>query len=658
MKEYTILTINPGSTSTKIGVYKNESALFELTVRHSTKLLESYSKIWEQYSFRKKEILEALFEHNIDVSKIDAIVARGGLIRPISSGVYIIDEEMIEDARKGVQGQHASNLGCVIGYGIGWEYDIPAYIVDPPAVDELEPLARVSGNGKIERNSLFHALNIFATGRVHAQKINEKFENLNLIVAHLGGGITVAALNKGKAINVNNGLDEGPFSPERSGSLPLFKVIDMAYSGEYSKEQLKKMVVGKGGFVSYFGNNNSFEVETLANEGSEKHRLIFEAMGYQISQEIGARATNLKGKIDGIVLTGGLAHAAMLVDWIKERVSFMAPVYVYPGENELKALALGGLRVLKGEESPKHYTDVKKKVGVIYWVNIGYYDQAIETFETVFKNHGYQIRNQYSNLELIYKNCQGSEEATLEALKGFEKDSVDAVIAIGTPASIRANHYYLNKKTPLICTGIYNTDVLEFNQNSKGTNENIYSSYYSIAIEEQLEKTVLLIKKDIKRVGIVFKLGERHSEIQHDSLKSWGDKNGVQIFSFNIQKEDDFKLAKEYFIENDIEFLVLDANTTTATTPKAIISDITERFPTLSAISSKVSEGALFSYMTPWDEVAKLSAQMTIQILNGEQPAQKSASPKDKKLYVNKQIAERFSLISTIKKELSSIEWV
>ncbi len=658
MKEYTILTINPGSTSTKIGVYKNENVIFELTVRHSTKLLESFSKIWEQYSFRKKEILETLQEHNIDVSKIDAIVARGGLIRPIASGVYTIDEEMIEDARKGVQGQHASNLGCVIGYGIGWEFDIPAFIVDPPAVDELEPLARVSGNGLIERNSLFHALNIFATGRVHAQKMEKKFTDLNLIIAHLGGGITVAALKNGKAINVNNGLDEGPFSPERSGSLPLFKVIEMAYSGEYSKEQLKKMVVGKGGFVSYFGNNNSFEVETLATEGSERHRLVFEAMGYQISQEIGARATNLKGKIDAIILTGGLAHASMLVDWIKERVSFIAPIYVYPGENELKALALGGLRVLRGEENPKQYSDKNKKVGVLYWVNIGYYDQAIETFETVFKNHGYQIRNQCSNLELIYKNCQGSEEATTEALKSFERDGVDAIISIGTPASIRANHFLLNKKIPLVCTGIYNRDILDSSLNKKGSNQNIYASYYSIPIEEQLEKTILPIKKNLKKVGMIFKLGERHSEIQHDSLKSWGEKNGVEIFSFNIQKDEDFTLAKEYFTENEIEFLILDANTTTATTPKAIISDITEKFPTLSAISSKVSEGALFSYMTPWDEVAKLSAQMIIQILNGEQPQKKSNSPKEKKLYVNKQIAERFSLTNIIKKELKSIEWV
>ena len=353
-KQFLILSINPGSTSTKIGLFKNEENVFETTVKHSLEKLETFPKIWDQYNFRKNEIISTLRNNGYELEELDSIVARGGLIKPIPRGVYAINEEMLKDAEIGLQGEHASNLGCVIADSISKDFSIPGFITNPPAVDELEPLARISGLADIERNSLFHALNIFATARKFAKESNKDFFKLNLIVAHLGGGITVAALEKGKAINVNNGLSEGPFTPERSGSLPLFQFLDLCFSGKYTKNEIKKMLVGKGGLVSYFNTNDALEVEIKAKE-DKKFRIIFEAMAYQIAQEIGARATNLKGKVDAIILTGGIAKSKILNDWIKERVGFISEVHVYPGENELQALALAGLRVLRKEEEPKIY---------------------------------------------------------------------------------------------------------------------------------------------------------------------------------------------------------------------------------------------------------------------------------------------------------------
>ncbi|MBF0361524.1 MAG: butyrate kinase [Oligoflexia bacterium] len=356
-KIFTLLTINPGSTSTKIGVYKNENPVFETTIRHSSKSLEKFARIWDQYTFRKEEIIKTLEKNKVSLNEFDAIVGRGGLIRPIPSGVYHIDDQMIEDARAGFQGHHVSNLACVIAYGIGWKYSIPSFIVDPPAVDDMEAIAKISGNSEITRNSLFHALNIFATARHFSKENKLEFDKQNLIVAHLGGGITVAALQKGKAINVNNGLSEGPFSPERSGSLPTSSLIGLAFSGKYTKEQIEKLLVGKGGLVSYFGTNDASEIEaTIESKSSEHHQIVFEAMAYQIAEEIAARASNLYGQVDAIILTGGLAKWQKLTELIENRVKFISKVYKYPGEKELEALALGGLRVLRGEESAKKYS--------------------------------------------------------------------------------------------------------------------------------------------------------------------------------------------------------------------------------------------------------------------------------------------------------------
>ncbi len=354
-KEYHILTVNPGSTSTKIGVFKNKELLFDVNVAHSPKQLAMYNSIWDQYSFRKQEITDTLSAQKFDLNKLDAVVGRGGLLKAISSGTYIVDKNMIEDARKGVQGHHASNLGCVIAYSIGWEYNIPALIVDPPSVDDLEPLAIFSGNKHFSRSALFHPLNIFATSRLHAEKTKKDFEKTNFIVAHMGGGITVAAIKNGKAINTNHGLYEGPFTPERSGSLPLLKILDELDKGTYTTAQIRKMTIGQGGLVSYFGTNNAIEIEEKANAGSKEHLQVYKAMAYQIAEEIGRRATNLNGKVDVIILTGGLAYSKLLTKLIKERVSFISEVAVYPGAKELEALAMGALRILTGQEKAKKY---------------------------------------------------------------------------------------------------------------------------------------------------------------------------------------------------------------------------------------------------------------------------------------------------------------
>lgn len=350
-----ILVINPGSTSTKIAVYEGEAPLFEETLRHSAEELEKFPQVIDQYEFRMREILKVCKTQNVDLNDLDAVIGRGGLCKPVESGTYSVTKELLDDLKKGVQGQHASNLGGVIADAIHRELNIPAFIADPPAVDEFEDLARFSGIKDIERNSLLHALNIKATARKAMKEKEKSLDEVNLIVTHLGGGITVTAMRKNRMINVNNGIGEGPFTPERSGGLPLTQFLDLCFSGKYTRDELKKLLAGKGGLVSYLNTNDSYDVELRAEKGEPEARLIFEAMGYQIAEEIGARATNLFGKVDYIILTGGLARAKILVEWIEERVGFIAPVLIYPGENELEALAHSALRVLRNEEKPKDY---------------------------------------------------------------------------------------------------------------------------------------------------------------------------------------------------------------------------------------------------------------------------------------------------------------
>ena len=351
-----VLTINPGSTSTKIGVFDDESLIFEETLRHSTEKIASFEKIYDQYEFRKQIILECLKDNKIELESIDAVVGRGGLLKPIEGGTYIVNDIMLDDLKAGVMGEHASNLGGIIACEIANQIHVNAFILDPVVVDELQDVARISGLKEIERKSIFHALNQMAVSRRYAKDEGINYEDLNLIVAHLGGGISVGAHKKGRVIDVNNALDgEGAFSPERSGGLPVGDLIKLCYSGKYSHDEMKKMIKGNGGLVSYLNTSDAREVVEKIESGDKYAELIYYAMAYQVAKDIGAQATVLKGKVDAIILTGGIAYDKMFTGWISEMVEFIAKVVIYPGEDELTALAEGGLRILRGQEHPKIY---------------------------------------------------------------------------------------------------------------------------------------------------------------------------------------------------------------------------------------------------------------------------------------------------------------
>jgi butyrate kinase len=359
-KKFRILVINPGSTSTKIAIFENDKQVFSRSINHSKLELEPFARVWDQYEFRKRLIKEALEDAGARPEHLSAVVGRGGLFRPVVSGTYRVNELMIEDGRNAYGGEHPSNLGAVLAFGLGWDYHIPSFIVDPPSVDEFQPIARYSGLPEFPRKSLFHALNVKATARLAARALGESLDQINLIVAHLGGGISVAAICRGKVIDANNALDSGPFTPQRAGSLPLFDFVNWCFSGKTTIDQVKKRLVGNGGLVAYLNTNSAQEVEKMIEAGDKEAKRIYEAMIYQIACEIGSRAIALKGKVDAIVLTGGLAHSGYVVDKLTDWVGFLGEVLVYAGEDEMKALALGGLRVLKGEEEAKTYPEVRK----------------------------------------------------------------------------------------------------------------------------------------------------------------------------------------------------------------------------------------------------------------------------------------------------------
>ncbi len=357
MKKRLILAINPGSTSTKFSLFEEDELVFEKTLRHSAEDLKEFKSITDQFHFRKDMIMNELAERKIDQEKISAVVGRGGLIKPIESGIYRVNQRMKNDLTTGYLGQHASNLGGLIAEDIASSLCCAeAFIVDPVVVDELQPVARISGNPEIERKSIFHALNQKAVSRLYAASINRKYEDLNLIVAHMGGGISVGAHKKGKVIDVNNALNgDGPFSPERSGGLPSGQLADLCFSGRFTHDQIKLMLTGKGGMVAYLGTNNFVEVCKNAENGDEKALMIREAASYQIGKEIGAMAAVLDGEVDAIILTGGMAFQEANIKSIKAMVSFIADVVVYPGEDELKALAYNGLLALDGKIEIKTY---------------------------------------------------------------------------------------------------------------------------------------------------------------------------------------------------------------------------------------------------------------------------------------------------------------
>ena len=350
------LIINPGSTSTKIGVFEDETLLFEETLRHSTEEIAQLANIVDQKDFRKKIITDLLESKNFDIKSLNVVVGRGGMLKPIPGGTYAVSEELLADLKAGVQGQHASNLGGILAKEIGDSIGVPSYIVDPVVVDELMPIARYSGVPELPRVSIFHALNQKAVAKRYAKEIGKAYESLRLIVVHMGGGVSVGAHENGRVIDVFNALDgDGAFSPERAGGVPNGALIKMCFSGKYTEKEVYGKMVGKGGFNAYLGTNDIREVTKQADGGDEKAIEAKQAFLLQVAKDIGSMACVLNGKVDQIIVTGGIAYGADVVAALKERAEWIAPFTVYPGEDELLALAQGALRVLNGEEEAKAY---------------------------------------------------------------------------------------------------------------------------------------------------------------------------------------------------------------------------------------------------------------------------------------------------------------
>jgi butyrate kinase len=357
MDTYKLLIINPGSTSTKIAVFENEKNVFQKNLKHSSSELAGFESITDQDEFRKEKILDEVKNAGFDVNEFNAVIGRGGLVKFIPSGIYEVNETMRKDLEHSPLGEHASNLGGLIADDIAKSIgNAKAYIADPVVVDEMQDIARITGHPKFERVSIFHALNQKAIARAYAKDIGKKYDEINVIVAHLGGGISVGAHRKGEVIDVNNALNgDGPFSPERSGGLPVGQLAKLCFSGEYSHADVKKMIKGEGGFVAYLGTNDAYEVEVRAGKGDKKAQLISDAMAYQVAKDIGSMATVLHGKVDGILITGGIAYNMQFVQFIEDMSGFIAPVKAYPGEDEMAALAGNGLMVLRNEIEPKTY---------------------------------------------------------------------------------------------------------------------------------------------------------------------------------------------------------------------------------------------------------------------------------------------------------------
>lgn len=350
------LIINPGSTSTKIGVFEDETLLFEETLRHSTEEISRYETIFDQKDFRKKIITDLLESKNFDLKSLNVIVGRGGMLKPIPGGTYEVTDALLADLKVGVQGQHASNLGGILARELADSIGVPAYIVDPVVVDELEPVARYSGMPEIPRGSIFHALNQKAVAKRYAKECGKPYEELRLIVVHMGGGVSVGAHEGGRIVDVFSAFDgDGAFSPERAGGVPCLALVKLCFSGKYTEKEISAKLIGKGGFNAYLGTNDMREVTKMANEGNEDAKQAKAAFLYQVAKDIGSMATVLKGRVDRIVVTGGIAYGEDVVAALKESAEWIAPFTVYPGEDELLALAQGALRVMNGEETLKEY---------------------------------------------------------------------------------------------------------------------------------------------------------------------------------------------------------------------------------------------------------------------------------------------------------------
>ncbi|MBM3404271.1 MAG: butyrate kinase [Bacteroidetes bacterium] len=352
-----ILVINPGSTSTKIAVFEGRKQVFLINIKHSLESLNKFARIADQFVFRKETIEKALGEASIELKSIRIIVGRGGLLKPIEGGVYCVNEAMLRDIRNPM-GEHESNLGGLIAHALAKEIgnSCQAIIADPTCVDEMEEIARISGMPELPRRSFLHTLNQRAVARKYALEIGKKYEEMNIIVAHMGGGISIGMHKQGRIVDVNNGLNgDGPMSPERSGGLPVGQLVELCFSGKYTKPEILKKIKGQGGLIAYLGTNDNIEIENRIEEGDNQAKLVHRAMTYQVAKEIGGLSTIVCGKVDVIILTGGLAYSKQIISDIISRVEFIAPVKVYPGEGEMEAMAMYGEMVLKNEIEVKEY---------------------------------------------------------------------------------------------------------------------------------------------------------------------------------------------------------------------------------------------------------------------------------------------------------------
>ena len=351
-----ILVINPGSTSTKIAVYNDAKPMLLRSIRHSVEELSQFNDVTEQHEYRKKLIIDDLTRMGCEF-KFSAVVGRGGLAKPVEGGVYEINKQMIADTKAEHNHRHACDLGCIISYEIAKE--IPgcrSFIADPGVVDELNDYARISGSPLMKRICIWHALNQRAIARRYANEIGKEYEDLNLIICHLGGGISIAAHEKGRAVDANNALDgEGPFSPERAGSLPAADLIRLCFSGKYTEQQLLKRIAGQAGLIAHLGTNDMQEIEQRIADGDQQAELVVDAMIYHTAKNIVAESAVLCGKVDAILLTGGMARSQYVISRLRKRIDFLAPTHCYPGEDEMEALALNALAVLKGEREAKEY---------------------------------------------------------------------------------------------------------------------------------------------------------------------------------------------------------------------------------------------------------------------------------------------------------------
>jgi len=350
-----ILVINPGGTSTKIAVFDNQQPILRKTIDHPDSEVIAFNKVFDEFPYRKDTILSTLNEAGISVDSLNAVAGRGGLLKPIEGGTYAVNESMIKDVKQAINGEHASNLGCVLAKEIGDSVGVPSYVVDPVSVDEFDPQSRITGMVEIEKASWLHALNQKAVGRQIAQDLGRKYDDCNFIVCHLGSGISIAAHKKGKMVDGGGGRVDGPFSPERSGALPAYPLIQLCYSGQYTYKEMVRKVSNVGGMFGYLGTKDSREIEARIEKGDSKAELVYDAFITQIAKDVGSYAAVLEGDVDRIILTGGISHSKRVVEGVRKRVGFIAPVEVVAGEMEMEALALGVMRVLNKEESTKLY---------------------------------------------------------------------------------------------------------------------------------------------------------------------------------------------------------------------------------------------------------------------------------------------------------------